>query len=172
MGDSGGKDKSKIQPIGLPERNQRKNALFTLCLCSFVPQCLTKRKIKNKANLPDAQMNVRSFQERDYDDFAALRRQKNKANLSLREQSQFRKSRMDVSYYSKKPFGCFCFLSDNLGLSSFKLIMFRHTFEFGNTSVKVIQIGPVNVTSFCPAPPAASDNRPYCSGTFAVTRKC
>jgi len=35
--------------------------------------------LKNKANLPDAKMNVKSFQERDYDDFAALRQQKNKA---------------------------------------------------------------------------------------------
>jgi len=42
--------------------------------------------LKNKANLADGQMNVRSFQERDYDDFAGLRRQKkqsqNKANFS------------------------------------------------------------------------------------------
>jgi len=52
-------DDRKIGPFG---RNQRKNALFTLCLCAFVPQCLIFRQpvvyirvhlwliLKNKAN--------------------------------------------------------------------------------------------------------------------------
>ena len=39
--------------------------------------------LKNKANLPYAKMNVKSFLKRDYDDFAALGQQKNKANSNL-----------------------------------------------------------------------------------------
>ena len=36
--------------------------------------------MQNKANLQKAQMNVKSFRTSDYDNFAALRLRKNKAN--------------------------------------------------------------------------------------------
>ena len=74
-----------FSPFG---RNQRRNALFTLChcasaplcLCSFVPQRIMKRKIKNKANFRKEQMNVRSIIARDYEE---------KPRFWLEKQSQF-----------------------------------------------------------------------------------
>ena len=109
--------KNAIKPgfFGPFGRNQRINALFSirfkivrfvpLCLFSFVPQCLMKRKIKNKANLPDAKMNVKSFQERDYDDFAALRQQKNKANFKIQRRIAWLTDSLITNHYSRATIG-------------------------------------------------------------------
>ena len=61
--------------------------------------------MQNKANLPDAQIDVTSFGKRDYDDFAALRLWKNKPNSKPNAGlwPEIRSTKYEIL---KKPNGC------------------------------------------------------------------